>query len=58
MDELRVVITNTKLSRRSGSELSVWDLATALLDRGHTPIVYSPRPGLLATESVLSPDGI
>jgi len=50
MDPLRVLITSMKLSRRSGSELYVWDLATALLDRGHSPIVYSPRLGPLATE--------
>lgn len=29
----------------------VWDLATALLDRGHSPIVHSPRLGPLAPES-------
>jgi glycosyltransferase involved in cell wall biosynthesis len=45
---LRILITNAWLSGRSGSELYVWDLATALLKRGHTPIVYSPVLGPLA----------
>jgi Glycosyltransferase Family 4 len=47
---LRILITNAWLSGRSGSELYVWDLATALLRRGHTPIVYSPVLGPLAAE--------
>jgi glycosyltransferase involved in cell wall biosynthesis len=47
---LRILITNAWLSGRSGSELYVWDLATALLKRGHTPIVYSPVTGPLAAE--------
>lgn len=47
---LRVLITNFKLSGRSGSELYVWDLATALLARGHRPIVFSPVLGRLARE--------
>jgi hypothetical protein len=45
---LRILITNAWLSGRSGSELYVWDLATALLNRGYTPIVYSPVLGPLA----------
>jgi Glycosyltransferase Family 4 len=47
---LRILITNAWLSGRSGSELYAWDLATALLERGHTPIVYSPMLGPLAAE--------
>src|SRR4029450_6690764 len=47
---LRILITNAWLSGRSGSELYVSDLATALLRRGHTPIVYSPVLGPLAAE--------
>jgi glycosyltransferase involved in cell wall biosynthesis len=47
---LRILITNAWLSGRSGSELYVWDLATALLKRGHTPIVYSPVLGPLADQ--------
>ena len=50
MSALRVLITTRKLGRRSGSELYVWDLATGLLERGHTPIVYSARLGPLAAE--------
>ena len=47
---LRVLITNFTLSGRSGSELYVWDLATALLARGHHPIVFSPVLGPLARD--------
>ncbi|MBI4446474.1 MAG: glycosyltransferase [Acidobacteria bacterium] len=45
---MRVLITNNRLAQRTGSELYVWDLATRLLDRGHTPVVYSPELGPLA----------
>ena len=50
MNGLRVLIATVKLGRRSGSELYVWDLSTGLLERGHTPIVYSTRLGPLAAE--------
>jgi hypothetical protein len=45
-----VLITNNALHRRAGSELYVRDLATALLDRGHAPIVYSTVLGEVAQE--------
>jgi hypothetical protein len=45
---LRVLITNGSVATRSGSELYVWDLATELLKRGHSPVVYSPVLGALA----------
>ena len=45
---LRVLITNAFLRDWSGSELFVRDLATELINRGHKPVVYSPRIGELA----------
>ena len=50
MGALRILVTNTWLDARAGSELYVRDLATALLARGHTPIVYSPVLGEVARE--------
>jgi hypothetical protein len=47
---LRVLITNRTLATRTGTELYVRDLAFALADRGHTPIVYTPQPGEIASE--------
>ncbi len=50
MGGLRILITNHTLGNRAGSELYVRDLATALLERGHHPIAYSPRLGEVAEE--------
>jgi hypothetical protein len=50
MSGLRVLITNITLATRTGTELYVRDLATGLLDRGYTPMVYSPELGALAHE--------
>lgn len=50
MRPLRVLITNHFLRGRTGSELYVCELATSLLRRGHTPIVYSPQLGPTAHE--------
>ena len=50
MRGLRIIITNHLLRGRTGSELYVCELATDLLRRGYTPIVYSPNPGPLARE--------
>lgn len=47
---MHILITNTVLNGRSGTELYVRDLAYALLRRGHHPIVYTPRGGALAAE--------
>jgi hypothetical protein len=47
---LRILITNHFLRGRTGSELYVCELATSLLQRGHTPIVYSPQLGPSALE--------
>ena len=50
MRALRVLITNHFLRGRTGSELYVCELATSLLRRGYTPIVYSPQLGPTAHE--------
>lgn len=50
MRRLRILITNHFLRGRTGSELYVCELATSLLRRGHTPIVYSPQLGPTARE--------
>lgn len=50
MRGLRILITNHFLRARTGSELYVCELATSLLRRGHTPIVYSPQLGHTARE--------
>lgn len=45
MRPLRVLLTNTTLATRTGTELYVRDLALALTARGHVAMVYSPRLG-------------
>jgi hypothetical protein len=45
---LRVLLTNRSLETRAGSELYLLELATRLLARGHSPIVFSPRLGQVA----------
>ena len=50
MKPLKVLITNHTLDKRAGTELYVRDVATALLRRGHAPVVYSPRLGAVAQE--------
>jgi hypothetical protein len=47
---LRILITNHFLRGRTGSELYVCELASNLLRRGHSPIVYSPQLGHTARE--------
>ncbi|MDQ3804530.1 MAG: glycosyltransferase family 4 protein [Acidobacteriota bacterium] len=50
MTGLKVLITNFMFATRSGTEVYVRDLALGLLERGHTPIIYSPELGELARE--------
>jgi hypothetical protein len=45
---LKVLITNFALDQWGGSDLYVLDLARALLERGHRPVVFSPRLGEVA----------
>ena len=47
---MRVLLTNYNLQGRSGTELYIFELALALLKRGHNPVVYSPRLGTLAEQ--------
>lgn len=48
MKKLTVLITNFRLSERAGTEMYALDLARGLLALGHSPVLYSPRPGALA----------
>ena len=50
MNGLRVLITNCTLATRTGTELYVRDLALGLAGRGHTPVVYTPAPGVVADD--------
>jgi len=45
---MRLLITNTTLAYRTGSEVYVRDLALALQRRGHEVVIYSPMVGALA----------
>jgi len=47
---MRILLTNSTLADRSGSELYVRDLAMALRSRGHDPIAYSPLVGDVAED--------
>jgi len=47
---VRILLTNRTLAERGGTQTYVRDLATALLRRGHAPVVYSPRLGEVADE--------
>ena len=50
MKSLRVLITNHALRERTGTEMYAFDLARGLLALGHSPVLYSPRPGPLAAK--------
>jgi glycosyltransferase involved in cell wall biosynthesis len=45
-----VLFTNIGLSRRTGTEVFIADLARALKAQGHQPVVYSPSAGPVADE--------
>ena len=47
---LRVLITNHDLRQVGGTQLYTLDLAKALAERGHQPMVFSPRPGLVSDQ--------
>lgn len=47
---MRVLLTNNTLGLRAGSELWVRDVAIELLARGHQPVAYSRRLGIVAEE--------
>jgi hypothetical protein len=48
MKGLKVLITNHSLRERTGTEVYALELARGLLASGHSPVLYSPRPGPLA----------
>lgn len=50
MSGLTVLLTNLTLASRTGTEVAIRDFARALQARGHTPVVYSPTLGEIATE--------
>ncbi|HYN22734.1 MAG TPA: glycosyltransferase [Thermoanaerobaculia bacterium] len=45
---MRILLTNTSLFHRAGSELYLFELATRLLECGHSPVAFSTRLGPLA----------
>lgn len=45
---MRILLTNRELDQRAGSELYLYELATRLLARGHSPVAFSPRLGKMA----------
>jgi Glycosyltransferase Family 4 len=47
---MRVLLTNNTLDFRSGSELYIRDLAIELMRRGHHPVAYSMKLGVVAEE--------
>jgi glycosyl transferase family 4 len=47
---LTVLITNARISARTGTELQAFSLALYLLESGHRPIIYSPVLGPLAAK--------
>jgi hypothetical protein len=51
---VKILITNFMFATRSGTEVYVRDLALGLLERGHTPIIYSPQLGEMAREMRLA----
>ena len=50
MKKLRILITCEMLDGRGGTELYVRDVALSLLRLGHTPVVFTSRPGEVAAE--------
>lgn len=47
---LRVLITNITLASRTGTETFVRDFAQGLAQKGHIPLIYSPKLGSIAEE--------
>ena len=47
---MRVLLTNSALENRAGSELWLQEVALALLARGHAPVAFSPRLGGVAAQ--------
>jgi hypothetical protein len=47
-----ILLTNIRMSMLSGAQTFTRDLALALRAAGHTPVVYTPKPGLVSDELV------
>jgi hypothetical protein len=47
---MKILITNQRMAKRTGTELYVFELALELLSRGHTPIVFAPQQGALSEQ--------
>jgi len=47
-NSLKILITNQRLAKRTGTEMFVFDLARRLLSAGHRPVVYSRQLGKTA----------
>jgi hypothetical protein len=45
-----ILLTNVQLNGRTGTEIVVRDLALGLRDLGHTPLIYSPKRGVMFDE--------
>ena len=50
MSGISILIANSTLATRTGTETYVRDLALGLLRRGHSPVVYAPDTGPIARE--------
>lgn len=48
---LKILITNNRLAKRTGTELFALELAEELLRRGERPVLYSPHVGPLADDA-------
>ena len=51
-DRLAILMTNLRLSGRTGTEVATMDLAVALRAQGHRVAIYSPQLGLSARETM------
>lgn len=47
---MHILITNPFLDQRTGTEMYVYDLAKALVKRGHWPVIFVYKTGALADE--------
>src|SRR5690349_17350721 len=47
---MRILLTNITLASQTGTEIVIRDLALGLLAKGHTPVVYTPNPGIVAEQ--------
>src|SRR5262245_39725458 len=48
---LKILITNNRLAKRTGTELFAVELAEELLRRGERPVIFTPHAGALADDA-------